>query len=65
MESHADRCTRCGDGRLRSWDELTEEEREVTRRLAESADYSTEERRLRHRWCVRCWHEAIVSEDRG
>jgi len=21
------------------------------------ADYSLEERKLRHRWCVRCWYE--------
>jgi hypothetical protein len=57
MKSMTDKCTRCGEGRLSSWQELTEEEREVTRRLPASADYDTEERRARHRWCTRCWHE--------
>lgn len=63
MESLEERCTRCGEGRMRSWDELTEEEREVTRRLLEGADYSLAERRARHRWCTRCWHEQSVTED--
>jgi hypothetical protein len=59
MESVTDKCTRCGEGRLRPWHELTEEEREVTRRLPASADYSTDERRARHRWCTLCWHEEM------
>ncbi|HEY0320589.1 MAG TPA: hypothetical protein VGC66_06415 [Pyrinomonadaceae bacterium] len=57
MESLTDKCPRCGEGRLRSWQELTEEEREVTRRLPASADYTLDERKARHRWCVRCWYE--------
>ena len=57
MESRTERCPRCGEGRLISWQELCEEEREVTRRLPASADYGAEERRQRHRWCTRCWHE--------
>ncbi|HEV7842795.1 MAG TPA: hypothetical protein VGO69_03820 [Pyrinomonadaceae bacterium] len=57
MESITDKCPRCGEGRLRPWQELTEEEREVTRRLPASADYTQDERRTRHRWCTRCWHE--------
>ncbi|HEX8746560.1 MAG TPA: hypothetical protein VF717_05115 [Pyrinomonadaceae bacterium] len=65
MEHLSDKCSRCGEGRMRSWDELTEEEREVTRRLPASMDYVPEERRTRHRWCTRCWHEATVSEERG
>lgn len=65
MEPLGERCERCGEGRLRSWQELTEEEREVTRRLPASADYGEEERRRRHRWCTRCWHEATVAEDRA
>jgi hypothetical protein len=42
---------------LRAWSELTEEQREVARRLPASADFTFEERARRHRWCVRCWHE--------
>lgn len=50
-------CPRCQSGDLRSWDALDEEEREVVKRLPASADYSLEERRVRHRWCRRCWYE--------
>lgn len=57
MESFSERCPRCGEGRLRSWQELNEEEREVTRRLPNAFDYDKDERRTRHRWCALCWHE--------
>ncbi|HKS28972.1 MAG TPA: hypothetical protein VJS44_14190 [Pyrinomonadaceae bacterium] len=65
MESSAERCKRCGEGRMRSWDELNEEEREVVRRLPMSAGYSQEERRARNRWCTLCWHEAAAREERA
>jgi len=51
------RCPRCDAGRMRGWDELNDDEREVARRLPASADYSLEERKARHRWCTRCWYE--------
>jgi len=50
-------CRRCGAGRLQSWSELGEEEREIVRRLPAAVDYNLEERKARHRWCVRCWYE--------
>jgi ribosomal protein S27AE len=53
------RCPRCGAGRLQSWSELGEEEREIVRRLPASADYNLDERKARHRWCVRCWYEEV------
>jgi hypothetical protein len=49
-------CPRCG-GRMRSWSELSDEEREVVKRLVASADYSLNQRQARHRWCTRCWYE--------
>ena len=52
-----DRCPRCSAARLRAWDELTDDEREVVRRLPASADAPLAERAARRRWCVRCWHE--------
>ena len=51
------KCPRCGVGRLKSWPELSDEEREVVKRLPASADYSLDERARRHRWCTNCWHE--------
>ncbi len=56
METH-NSCPRCGEGRLQSWSTLSDEERELARRLPASADYSLEERKTRHRWCGRCWYE--------
>jgi hypothetical protein len=53
-----DRCPRCGEGRLLSWAELDEEQREVVRRLSASAEYTQTERETLHRWCVRCWFES-------
>lgn len=51
------RCPRCGGETLRAWNELSDEEREVVRRLPASADYQIAERASRHRWCARCWYE--------
>jgi hypothetical protein len=53
------RCPRCGEGRLQSWSELDEEEREIVRRLPAAVDFTLEERKARHRWCVRCWYEEV------
>lgn len=56
-------CPRCS-GRMRVWSELSEDEREVVRRLPSSADYPLEVRQNR-RWCTRCWHEegaAVIHE---
>ena len=50
-------CPRCAAARLHAWGELVDDEREVVRRLPASADFSIEERIVRHLWCVRCWHE--------
>jgi hypothetical protein len=57
MATHKDECPRCGGYAMRGWSELTDEEREVVRRLPASADYSVAERTARHRWCARCWYE--------
>lgn len=54
----SNQCPRCGERRLRAWSDLSEEEREVVRRLPASADYAPEERKATHRWCTRCWYEA-------
>ena len=53
----SNQCPRCGIGRLRAWNELSDEEREVVQRLPASADYSLEVRQRTHRWCARCWYE--------
>jgi ribosomal protein L37E len=51
-------CPRCGEGRLRAWHELDDEEHVVVGRLPASADYTLDERKRTHLWCKRCWYEA-------
>jgi hypothetical protein len=58
-------CPRCGEGRLRSWRELGDDEREVVRRLPASADFTLEERTATHQWCTRCWHETASRKAEG
>ena len=56
MFEFEDACPRCGASRLRSWRELSEEERELVRRLYKPGDAEGERARC-SRWCVRCWYE--------
>lgn len=55
------RCSRC-DGTIQTWDELTDEQREVVNRLPASTDYTARERQTMHRWCTRCWAESVKEE---
>jgi hypothetical protein len=59
------RCPRCLEGKMKDWHDLSEEEREVVKRLPASAEYSEEERRSAHRWCTRCWFESPNSLNRA
>jgi ribosomal protein S27AE len=61
MANNAEKCPRCGAESLKSWAQLNEEERLVVARLPAAAEYSESERR-RHRWCPRCWYEAVDDE---
>ena len=59
------KCPRCDTARIKAWDELNDEEREVVKRLPASADYSLEERKALHRWCTRCWFENLAADEHG
>ena len=59
------RCPRCGEGTLKAWYELSDEEREMALRLPGSADFTLEERATRHRFCTRCWFEEILGTPRN
>lgn len=63
MVDHSEQCPRCATERLRTWSELSDEERDVVRRLPASADDSLEARQGRHRWCIRCWFETGGGSD--
>ena len=58
----AKRCHKCHEGVMRNWDELSDEERELVKRLPGSADYKAAERESMHQWCNRCWHESRIGE---
>lgn len=55
-------CPRCGEGRLRVWSELDDDEQEVVRRLPHARYYHLEERQATHSWCTRCWYESTRNE---
>ena len=54
-------CPRCGSSKMKSWEELTDEERFLAARLPLSADYTLDARK-KHRFCTRCWFEEIESK---
>ena len=56
------RCTRCGEGTIKGWSELTDEEREVVKRLPAAADYDRAELQTMPQWCTRCWNESVEDE---
>jgi len=49
-------CPRCHSRKMKTWAELTEEQRMLAERLPLSADYTPEERK-KHRFCTQCWFE--------
>jgi hypothetical protein len=56
-------CLRCDKPSPKTWAELSDEEREVVKRLPASRDYSLEERKASRRWCTRCWHEHVDTDN--
>ena len=60
-----DACPRCGAGRLRVWYELTDEEREVVKRLPASTGVTLEERAASNLWCAKCWFEDATGRPRN
>jgi ribosomal protein S27AE len=55
---NSNQCPRCAHAPLRAWNELTDEEREVVRRLPGATEASEADRKALHRWCPRCWYES-------
>jgi ribosomal protein S27AE len=54
-------CPRCGEVRLKTWDELTSDEKFTAERLPGSAQ-APPEKRKRHVFCPRCWFETEIAE---
>ncbi|CAN5219415.1 hypothetical protein BH20ACI1_BH20ACI1_12310 [soil metagenome] len=49
-------CPQCGMPKLKTWEELSGEQKFLAERLPLSADFSTEERK-KHLFCTNCWNE--------
>jgi hypothetical protein len=47
---------------MKSWGELTDEERMLAEKLPLSAEYAPETRK-KHRFCTRCWFEEIENKN--
>ena len=49
-------CPRCHHVEMKTWNELTDEEKILAERLPMSATFTRRERET-HLFCPRCWHE--------
>jgi hypothetical protein len=51
-------CPKCNSPKMKTWDELTEEEKMLAEKLPGSAEMPLNQRK-KHRFCTRCWYEDI------
>lgn len=54
-------CPQCGSSKMKSWDELNNEQKILVERLALSGDFTLAERK-KHRFCTRCFFEAVLPD---
>lgn len=59
MHNHKKTCPKCGSQKIKSWPELTDEQKMLARSLPASAEYPLS-RRKKHRFCTRCWYEEEI-----
>jgi len=55
-------CPRCGATKMKSWRELSDEQKFLVERLPLNTDFSPEQRK-KHRFCERCWFEEIEQKN--
>lgn len=55
-------CPKCFYPKMKSWDELSGEQKFLAERLPFSAKFSLEQRK-KHRFCERCWFEEVEREN--
>lgn len=51
-------CPQCGSPKMKSWDELDDEQKFLVERLALSGDFPIAERK-KHHFCTRCFFEKV------
>lgn len=49
-------CPNCGASKMKTWEELTDEQKFLVERLPANTDYTPEQRK-KHRFCERCFFE--------
>lgn len=54
-------CPKCGSPKIKSWNEMTADERFIIEKLPLSSEFSLEERK-HHRFCGRCFYEELTGE---
>lgn len=55
-------CPRCGSSKMKSWSELSDEQKFLVERLPKNVEYSSETRK-KHRFCTQCWFEESERKD--
>ncbi|HEX8638060.1 MAG TPA: hypothetical protein VF692_08360 [Pyrinomonadaceae bacterium] len=65
MKNIADQkiCPRCGAPKMKSWNDLTDEQKFFIERLPMNTQFTHKERK-EHRFCERCWFENAATEIR-
>jgi ribosomal protein S27AE len=56
MDNHKKTCPKCGSPKIKSWPELTDEQKMLVKSLPASTEYPLSQRK-KHRFCTRCWFE--------
>ena len=51
-------CPRCGAPKMKSWRELSDEQKFLVERLPLNTEFTLEQRK-KHHFCERCWFEQI------
>jgi len=54
-------CPKCHFPKMKTWEELSDDQKFLVERLPASAELSTEQRK-KHRFCERCWFEDARAE---
>ena len=52
-------CPKCGNSKLKRWDELDREEQMLVEKLPLNVEFSIDARRA-HLFCNRCWFEFVI-----
>jgi hypothetical protein len=60
--AHEKICPQCGAPKMKSWNELSDEQKFLVERLPRNTEF-THEQRKKHRFCERCWFETAENND--